>query len=525
MFDESLLEFEESFSCMGYSNELLLNNMDLKVDLNRHSCTTGDKAFTEEELLSFFTNYDYLSDKVTKCFSGGHLVGLSEKECCKEFIADQKLGPRSLMEKKYWLSFFENPYKTILTLPNYTKMVLIQCGMPVQLRLLVWKRLILVSQTNQTEIPDVSRMLYKNFQHSYDKGISDQINKDLLRTFPDVEFFQQPQTVADLLTILNVYANYDLDLGYCQGLLFLVGTLFHLFRQPEFTFHALCKVMESEPELRSIFVPLTMSDTLSKWFDEFLCIFAQLDPELARHLTSFCDCKVFLYQWWLSFSLINTPGMHLNQRVVDLCLLEGWKTGIFKVSLGLLVRNKPILMSFAEGDEEVVYQHLLNESKWGNIVNNLALFFTDNLSSWDAQLFVKKTPTKTHKRSATTSMMDAFKSFSVTAGSSVSGSVSRISRANRSSLTVSSASKTDLESVYSDVQSTCSSETHRSVSTDGLKVPSRKHSADLTSVAAKMELDALALENQVLKFLLKKACAHLDADLRSEILLAVDLDV
>lgn len=523
MIDESLLEFEESLSCIGNSNELLLNNMDLKVDLNRYSGTAGVRAFTEDDLLSLFSNYDYLSDQVTKCYLGEHVVGKSERECCKEFITDQKLGPRSKMETKYWMAFFDNPYKTILTLPNYTKMTMIQCGMPAQLRPLVWKRLILVSQTNQTEIPDVSLMLYKNFQHSYDKGISDQINKDLLRTFPDVEFFQQPETVADLLTILNVYANYDLDLGYCQGLLFLVGTLYHLFREPEFTFHALCKVMESEPELRSIFVPLSMSGLLNMWFDQFMDIFAQLDPELAQHLSSFCDCKVFLYQWWLSFLLINSPGMHLNQRMVDLCLLEGWKTGIFKVSLGLLVCNKPILMSFADGDEEVVYQHLLNESKWGNIVNNLTLYFTDHLSSWDAQLFAKKTPAKSHKRSATASMMDAFKTISVSA-SSVSGSVSRISRANRSSLTVSSGSKTDFESVYSDVQSTCSSETHRSIF-EGSKLPSRKHNDDLNVLASKIEIDALALENQVLKFLLKKACSHLDEELRSEILLAVDLDV
>lgn len=517
MFDESLLEFEESLSCMENSNELLLSNMDLKVDLNRHSCSSGNKAFTEDEFLSLFANYDYLADKNTKCFSNGHVASLSDAVCCKEFIADQKLGPRSLIEKNYWLAFFENPYKTILTLPNYSKMIMIQCGMPVQLRLLVWKRLVLVSQTNQTEIPEVSLMLYKNFQHSYNKSISDQINKDLPRTFPDVEFFRQPKTVADLLTVLNVYANYDLDLGYCQGLLFLVGTFYHIFREPEFTFHALCKAMENEPELRSIFVPLTMSDTLNKWCDEFFDMFEQVDPELAHHLTSFCDCKVFLYQWWLSFLLINMPGMHLNERVVDLCLLEGWKTGIFKVSMGLLVCNKPILMSFAEGDEEVVYQHLLNESKWGNIVNNLTLFFTDHLSSWDAQLFAKKSRAK--KRSATASMMDAFKSFSVS-----TGSVARISRANRSSLTVSSGSKTDLDSVYSDVQSTCSFDTHRSISNDGLKVPSR-NSMDFGLAVSKVEMDALALENQTLRFLLKKACSHLDEKLSREILLAVDLEI
>lgn len=559
MFDESLLEFEESLSSIGSSHELLRNNTDLKVDLNRFcSSSLGHKGFSEQELFSFFTNYDYESDDVTVCYSCGNLVGSSSKDCCRAYVADQKLGLRSLFEKSYWTSFFENPYKTILALPNYTKMCFLQCGMPVQLRSIVWQRLILISQTNQTEIPEVSLMLFKNFQHSYNKSISNQINKDLSRTFPSVAFFQREDTIQGLLTILNVYANYDLDLGYCQGLLFLVGTLYHLFRQQEFTFHALCKIMECEPELRGIFVPLTMSSILNKWNDEFSSIFSRIDPELAQHLASFCDCKVFLYQWWLSFLLIHSPGMGINQRIVDLCLLEGWKVGIFKISMGLLVCNKPILMSFGEGDEEVVYQHLLNESKWGNIVNSLTSFFADHMSSWDASLFTfkKAAPAKTHKRTATATVIDAFKNFTVSGpGSAVSGLVSSGSsgsgfseprstgsvssasstfstgssrivdtRVNRSSLTVSTSSRTDLDSVYSDVHSTCSSETHRSL-VDLLKVPGRKTCEDTASIASRNEMDILVLENQVLKFLLKKACSQLsDPQLKNEILQAVDLD-
>lgn len=550
MFPESLMEFEESLSLMAPSNDLMLSNMDLRVDLNRFA-DGKPESVSEADLLAKFANYNYETDTNNVCTTCQRVFGGSSSDCCKRFVSLQKSGWLSELEKLYWVSFFNRPYKTVMALPNYTTMVFLQTGVPFQLRADVWRQLVLVNQANHGGIPAVSTQLFKNFQHSYNRDISSQINKDLLRTFPEVSFFQQKDTVEALLTILNVYANYDLELGYCQGLLFLVGTLYYQFQQQELTFHALCKIMECEPELRSIFVPATMSATLDKWFSEFMNLLHEIDSELASHLTSFCDCKAFLYQWWLSILLIHTPGLNVNNRIVDFCLMQGWKVGVFKISVGLLLRNRPILMTFTEGDEEVVYQHLLNELKWGNVVNNLTAFFGDLLLSWDDHLFQQMNcalppqpvSKNTHKRTGS-SVLGMLKALTIpTASSQISSSTSHVSssllleptsassmssneslnrtRGNRSSLSV--FSRADHESIYSDVASAYSLETN-------LKVPVRKSSQesvanDSRSLVSKSSEDDLILENQMLKFFLKKAYDQLkDEVLKQEIKGAIDLE-
>lgn len=545
------MEFEESLSLVAANNDLMLANLDLRVDLNRFSEGPIDSV-SEQDLMDQFANYDYAADTTNTCSCCGTLFGRSNKHCCQEFVTTQKCGFQSELEKLYWLSFFRSPYKTITALPHYTRMLFMQTGVPFQLVPLVWEKLILVNQANHDGVPGVSKQIFKNFQHSYNRDISNQINKDLSRTFPAVTFFQQQDTIDALLTILNVYANYDLELGYCQGLLFLVGTLYFQFRQPELTFHALCKIMECEPELRSIFVPASMSSTLDKWFDEFVCVFNKIDPQLVSHLTSFCDCKVFLFQWWLSILLIHTPGLAVNDRIVDFCMMEGWKVGVFKTSIGLLLRNRPILMSFGEGDEEVVYQHLLNESKWGNVVGDLTSFFGDLLLSWDELLFLgincaavpnHLSPIKKSHKRTTSSVLDMFKNLSIpsaslSSSSLLSGPTSTTSmtsgdslvrtRGNRLNSSVFS-TRTDHDSIYSDVVSTYSADRSHA---DGLKVPGQKSSQgslcdiDTRSFMSKSTEDELILENQMLKFYLRKAYEQLqEGTLKDEVREALDMEL
>lgn len=549
---EDLLEFEESLAGLGSSNQLLLNNLELKADLNRFSSSNAAggisksalapetlNAFTESTLLQLFSEYDYKADVVATCASCRSQLGTSEGEfeplgdkldnpegkldtpevnlnsitgkCCQEFIRQQRLGPGSSLERDYWTLFFLNPYKTILTFPNYTKLVIYQMGVPFQIRTLFWRKMVLVNQKNLYEVPAETTMIFSNFQHSYNILISKQIKKDLGRTFPEIPFFQNPQTVGSLLTILSVYANYDLELGYCQGLLFLVGTLYQQLRSCEFTFHTMCKIMESEPQLRSIFVPSLMFDTLEAWRLQFSAIFAQVDRPLFDHLSSFCDMSVFLFQWWLSNNLIHAPNMLVNNRITECCLAEGWKVGNFKVSLGLLLQNRPILMSFGLGDEEVIYQHLLNGSKWGNVINNTTSFFGDLLLSWDDNLFVGLDDVhgglmaggggKVEVREKYTTFF-RLKNLSLghlLLSEAASGTIHRLESRSLSSLF----SSKDTTSVYSQSSNDCS---------DGcIKRSGRSNSFGDTG-SFKSEVDDLVLENQALRFLLKKAYDRLEDD-------------
>lgn len=526
---ESLLEFEESLrESVTSSNALLLANLDLKLETNRYpNQNTTENAYLGEYLGQLLQDYDFSQDEFATCSKcGTGLCRIADyNSCCGLYVECQK--HMSSLEQSYWLSFLDNPTRTINTMPNYTELLILQQGIPAQLRALVWQKLVLLNCYGSNGVPETSQLIFKNFQHLYNKEISTQISKDLLRTFPAVDFFKHPDTISSLSTILNVYANYDAALGYCQGLLFLVGLLHYRFQNCELTFHTLVTVMDTEPQLHDIFTPLAMSSTLNKWLGEFMGVLQAVDAELAAHLSRKVDLLAFLFQWWLSFVCSHTPDLTIVNRIIDFCLLQGWKVGMLKISLGLLVSNKPILMSLGDGDEEVVYQHLLNDLKWGVVVNSLDTFFGHTLLSWDDNLFafekncaVRK---NSHKRSLST-VMEKFRSFGLYSSRNRSNSSTLVLHppSNQSSVSVFSVKKaSDNESLYSDITSTHSdgSESPGSRSRAGLgdflKLPSyfSKPSKDDPFVESLEDENLhLAAENEQLKALLRQAYGQLEDD-------------
>lgn len=53
------------------------------------------------------------------------------------------------------------------------------------------------------------------------------ISKDIGRSFPGVEMFRDPEGEGQRMLgrVLNCFSLYDTEIGYCQGLGFLVGPL------------------------------------------------------------------------------------------------------------------------------------------------------------------------------------------------------------------------------------------------------------------------------------------------------------
>ncbi|KAK6457738.1 rab-GTPase-TBC domain-containing protein [Scheffersomyces xylosifermentans] len=562
---ESLLEFEESLRSTAVTGSaILLATLETKIEMLRFINSSAkenvatelivpEAQFEEADLEKLFDDYKFTEDEFTTCTKCGMSLTNPElyRSCCKAYI-ERKSSVRSKLEISYWLSLINSPTTTINTLPNYTEFLCLQQGIPSQLRPIIWQKLSLL---NNADIPQSTRLVYKNFQHSYSAEVSKQINKDLNRTFPTVHFFREEATIKGLSTILNVYANYDVELGYCQGLLFLVGILFYQFKGDcELTLHALITVMESEPQLHDIFTTSTMSDTLNTWHREFLYILQNVDEDLYTHLTSFVELQAFLFQWWLSFISSHSPDLSIVNRVMDFCMLQGWKTGLFKISLGLLISNKPILMSLQKGDEEVIYQHLLNESKWGNVINDLDLFFGDLLLSWDEAVFLDQQQIVAESDDdvslESNTIIDKFKHISINlrsltnaslhSASSSSSSSSVRERAdstgqamNQSSTSVFShhhsnsnnSRNNEIESLYSDYSEASEGKSL----TDYLKLPYSSKKTPVSEVTPEASnIQELKTENEVLRELLKKAYAQIDdksperQSLREEILEAIE---
>lgn len=70
---------------------------------------------------------------------------------------------------------------------------------------------------------------YYNITQHYPNDIpspyENQIELDILRTFPDDDFFKEQINLDKLRNILLAYSRRSVTIGYCQGFNFIVGKL------------------------------------------------------------------------------------------------------------------------------------------------------------------------------------------------------------------------------------------------------------------------------------------------------------
>ncbi len=65
----------------------------------------------------------------------------------------------------------------------------------------------------------------------HNKSINEhQINVDLKRTFPDVEFYKKEENLQKLKNILSCYSIRNASIGYCQGFNFIAGRLLEILK-------------------------------------------------------------------------------------------------------------------------------------------------------------------------------------------------------------------------------------------------------------------------------------------------------
>lgn len=101
----------------------------------------------------------------------------------------------------------------------------IRKGVPSSMRPEVWLKSSSAFVHRQRQ-PDLYQKLLKC---SYDKETADQIRVDLPRTFPENIYFDQYKT--SLFNVLITYSLNNKDVGYCQGLNYIAGTILYSFSE------------------------------------------------------------------------------------------------------------------------------------------------------------------------------------------------------------------------------------------------------------------------------------------------------
>ncbi|XP_044593571.1 rab GTPase-activating protein 1-like isoform X2 [Cotesia glomerata] len=273
---------------------------------------------------SSLTSIDTLTPKEDPDSDGDEPMLSGTGEVSKDCSADELASWSEVLE--FWTGKHRPKLLVKLT----------RAGIPEALRGEVWQRLTDTCCDNSQEMMDRYRVLIT--KESSCEGV---ILRDINRTFPAHDYFKETGGLGQdsLYRISKAYAVYDEEVGYCQGLSFLVASLL-LHMPEEQAFCVLVKLMYD----------YGLRDLYKDRFDNLHMRFYQLNrlmedqlPELYKH---FCDRGVethmFAAQWFLTLFTARFP-LYLVFHILDVFLLQGLDT-LFQVAIALLMMSKKELV-------------------------------------------------------------------------------------------------------------------------------------------------------------------------------------
>ncbi|KAJ3966160.1 rab-GTPase-TBC domain-containing protein [Lentinula raphanica] len=208
-------------------------------------------------------------------------------------------------------------------------------GIPPSLRGMMWQ---LMAASKDPEIESTYLKLLKETS-IHEKAIL----RDLGRTFPHHEFFTDGQGIGqeNLYNVLKAYSIYDPQVGYCQGLPFVVAILLlnESGMPDEEAFSLLVRLMQVY-DLRGHFLP-EMPKLQLRLFDRLI---EELLPVLHVHfLREGIKSSMFCSQWFLTMFSYRFP-LDIVFRIYDNCLASGIEA-MFGFSIALLRKNEDLLLN------------------------------------------------------------------------------------------------------------------------------------------------------------------------------------
>ncbi|CBY15549.1 unnamed protein product, partial [Oikopleura dioica] len=214
----------------------------------------------------------------------------------------------------------------------------------------VWK--FLIKQREQRHGVQLTSSFKSLINQLAPPGQAHSILIDLCRTFPKHRQFReslaQSSGQKSLYNVLKAYCMLDHEVGYCQGLSFVVGLILIYLPVEEDAFAVLRHIM-FECDMRRFYMPDMAA--LQEAMYQLSRLLAELEPALYEFLESHCVTPVlYLTPWFLTLFASNFP-MSFSSHVLDLVLAEG-PAAIFKIAISLFQQYKDYIIKL-DGFEAV----------------------------------------------------------------------------------------------------------------------------------------------------------------------------
>ena len=152
--------------------------------------------------------------------------------------------------------------------------------------------------------------------------------KDVRRTMNEIRIGEGDVDSGNnkLFNVLIAYANKDKEVGYTQGLNYIVALLLFFIKDEEQVFWCLCSLMMNR-KYREIYLPrLAKVIGLSRNFVERL---GEQSPDLLEHIQRSFNIELsgIFTGCFMTFALDHCP-LEISTRLFEIFLLEGEETFI-----------------------------------------------------------------------------------------------------------------------------------------------------------------------------------------------------
>lgn len=208
---------------------------------------------------------------------------------------------------------------------------LVNKGIPNEIRGIIWG---IVSKSNNIKLNDY---FYnnKNLESIHER----QIKKDITRT-SFYNSISRLDKANELFNILKIYSNYDKEIGYTQGMIFLLTPITLQLNEFE-SFNLFVSLMYAY-NLRSLFQQDMKGLHLMLYkFDRLLEV---CNPKLFNHLINQgIKSSMYASQWFLTLFSYKFP-INIIYRVYDHVVFEG-SDFLIKLSIHLMMMNEANLLN------------------------------------------------------------------------------------------------------------------------------------------------------------------------------------
>ena len=210
-----------------------------------------------------------------------------------------------------------------------------------------------------------------------DENVLQEIEKDIHRTFPGHVTLTSPAGQRAMRDVLRAYASYDPEVGYSQGMNFIVGLLL-TYLTPRHAFAALLLIM-SERGLREYYLQDGMVHLQARLWQ----LGKLIDDELARHLEEHMVLPVLYASSWQMTCFAAEFPLKFSARVMDCLITDSFELPIMKVSVSILKRCRDEILQMDDMEDII---GLLRKTVPGWPERRLMDLLTESLSvPWTAR--------------------------------------------------------------------------------------------------------------------------------------------